>query len=77
MQGKQTPRFADGKVFIFLPDLPIRQRELFSQWAPKDTIYTVRSSGRIFEGCADYMIYAFWFDKHFSSSKELALELML
>ena len=70
MDQKQSPRITEHKVFISLDDLPSVQKQSFLLWVPKDVIYTVTTSHRHFGHCVDYMMYAFWFDKHFSKRKE-------
>jgi hypothetical protein len=70
MNQKQSPRISDQKVFISLDDLPSLQRQSFLQWVPRDVIYSVSTTHRQFGHCVDYMMYAYWFDKHFSRRRE-------
>ncbi len=70
---KLKPIYLNGKKFIQLSQLPIRQANALLSWLPGKSIVRLINDGVELEDCIDYCNYEYWFDTYFKK-REFELE---
>lgn len=71
---KLKPLYLNGKKFIQLSQLPIRQANALISWLPVKSIMQLKNDDVELDDCVDYANYEYWFDTYFRK-REFELEI--
>ncbi len=62
---KLKPIYLNGKKFIQLSQLPLRQATALLSWLPSKGVLRLKNDGVELEDCVEYSNYEYWFDTYF------------
>lgn len=71
---KLQPIYLNGKKFIQLSQMPLRQASMLLSWLPGKSILRLKSEEVELDDCVEYSNYEYWFDNYFRK-RQFDLEL--